>query len=65
MDEEKRIIERAEGAIHRLLKGQPEPVGEFQDEGIRYPRKWKDDEEIICHFDGYDEIMGFEHSIKI
>ena len=60
---DKRTIQRVEAAIAFHLKHQSAPVGSFQDEGIRYCPKRKDEEPIEVNITNYEIILGLTNQL--
>ncbi len=65
LDKEKRILERVEAAIHKNTKQKPSPIGTFQDEGIVYRHRRKDEDPLGIHIKGFNLIAGLDQYIEI
>ncbi|MFZ2423432.1 MAG: GIY-YIG nuclease family protein [Anaerolineae bacterium] len=63
LDAERRLRERIEVAIALHLKDQPDPIGSFQEEGVRYRRRLPDEVlvTVTCRADGV--IFGLPASL--
>jgi hypothetical protein len=65
INDEKRFLERLEGAISLKLKSVPGIVGEFQDEGVRYRPRRIDEEPIVVKMKFPVAILGMEQEIVV
>lgn len=63
LNEDKRIIERIEAAIHHRLDEQAGIIGTFQDDDIRYRSKRDDEEPIIIKMSQTESLLGINNQI--
>ncbi len=65
LDCEDRIRKRIEAALSQHLRKQPEPIGLFQDDGIRYELRKRDEEPILIRCSPTGEIRGLPATIEV
>lgn len=65
LDADKRVRERIEAALALHLKNQPDPIGSFQEDGVRYvPRRSHEAPILIaCRSDG--SVLGLPASLEV
>lgn len=61
----RRVVERTEGAIARWLYAQPGKVGEFQEEGIRYPKRRPDETPMQVSLECPSRLLGLPPVLEI
>ncbi len=65
LDCDARVRTRIEAALSRHLRDQPEPVGPFQDNGIRYVHRRSDEEPILITCSPIEGILGLPATIEV
>jgi hypothetical protein len=65
VNDEKRFLERLEGAISMRIKSAPGIVGQFQDDGVRYRPRRSDEEPILVKMKLSVSVMGLEQEILV
>ena len=62
---EDRLRRRVEAAIASALYEAPEPVGTFQDAGIRYSHRREDETPLICTVTSSQPLMGMPVELQV
>ena len=58
MEDARRLRERIEAALTRHLYSRPGVIGEFQDKGVRYRKRFDNEKEIKVYFEAKSKILG-------
>ncbi|MDD3827861.1 MAG: hypothetical protein PHY79_17995 [Anaerolineae bacterium] len=62
---ERRLRERIEAALANCLYEQPGLVGEFQDSGINYRPRWKNEDPILVQVRCCNTLLGVPESLWV
>jgi hypothetical protein len=60
-----RVRRRIEAALALSLYSQPDPIGSFQDRGIRYSPRLPEEDPIPCNFASVVPVLGLPGSLSI
>ena len=64
LKEDKRLVNRIEGALAKHIASRPSPIGAYQDPEVRYYLRDESEQPLKFAFDPLPPILGFPSAIE-